>query len=359
MYELIRSSVGVGGHALHGGYGVSSHTKGLALDWMVGATVVLANSTIVNCSETENTDLFWAIRGAGSSMGVVTEFRFKTFEVPETLTVYVAAVRWATEERALAGLKAVQEFAEEMPLELNMRLFITPRFINLEGLYYGDKAGLQAAIAPLIAKTNATFQLQQQGGWLDQIKHFGGGLNLDQGHPYDYVSHLTLATTLRSILILGQHETFYSSSLYTNTLNEKQLNDFVSYWFKHAKSNKRDWYVHIDFHGGKNSAVAKPPPDSTAYAHRDYLFMYLFYDRVDKGIFPANGFGHIQNFVGNITQSMSDNDWGRYINYPDPNLDQHTAQSNYWGPHLERLQVIKKDVDPQDLFHYPQGILPA
>lgn len=142
----------------------------------------------MNCSETENPDLFWAVRGAGSSFGVVTEFRFNTFVVPETLTVFVASLRWGTEERALAGMKAVQEFALDMPEEVNMRLFIHPRFINLEGLYYGDKASLQAALAPLIAKTNATFQLQQQGGWLDQIKHFGGGLALDQGHPYDYVS---------------------------------------------------------------------------------------------------------------------------------------------------------------------------
>jgi FAD/FMN-containing dehydrogenase len=73
--------VGVGGHALHGGYGVSSHTKGLALDCMVGATVVLANSTVVNTSATENPEFIWAIRGAGGSMGIVSSFRFHTFAV--------------------------------------------------------------------------------------------------------------------------------------------------------------------------------------------------------------------------------------------------------------------------------------
>ena len=156
-----------------------------------------------------------------------------------------------------------------------------------------------------------------------------------------------------------QHETFYSSSLYTNALNDTQLGAFVNYWFKYGKTNKRDWYVQIDIHGGKNSAVAKPAVDSTAYAHRDYLFMYLFYDRVDKGIFPASGFGHIQNFVSNITETMPATEWGRYINYPDPNLDQKTAQANYWSGHLPKLQQIKKAVDPMDLFHYPQGILPT
>ncbi|KAK1773163.1 hypothetical protein QBC45DRAFT_102386 [Copromyces sp. CBS 386.78] len=59
--------VGVGGHSLHGGFGFSSHTYGLAVDWIAAATVVLANSTVVTASPTENPDLFWALRGAGSN----------------------------------------------------------------------------------------------------------------------------------------------------------------------------------------------------------------------------------------------------------------------------------------------------
>ncbi|GAB1314796.1 hypothetical protein MFIFM68171_05006 [Madurella fahalii] len=333
--------VGVGGHVLHGGYGISSHTKGLALDWVVGATVVLANSTIVNCSATENADLFWAMRGAGGSMGIVTEFRFDTFEVPEQVTYFIAPVRWSTEARALVGMRAVQEFAQTMPAELNMRLFIASRFVNLEGLYYGDKEGLKVALAPLIEKTNATMAMMETGDWLAQLKHFGGGMDLDQGHPYD------------------EHETFYSTSLYTKALNETQLETFVSYWFKHAKANKRDWYVHIDLHGGNNSAVSRHAADSTAYAHRDYLLMYLLYDRVDRGVYPADGHSYMENFSRNITNGMARSDWGMYINYPDSRLDQEAAQVNYWGSHLPKLQAIKKAVDPEDLFHYPQGVLPG
>ncbi|AEO63154.1 a2da38d3-a863-4ab5-9c5d-49416d8232d7 [Thermothielavioides terrestris] len=334
--------VGVGGHVLHGGYGVSSHTHGLAVDWLVGATVVLANSTVVNCSETENRDLFWALRGAGGSMGIVTEFRFKTFQPPENLTTFIASVQWPTETRALVGVKAVQEFAQTMPAELNMRLFISRDFVNLEGLYYGDKAGLQAALAPLLKITNATLAYAQTGTWLDQLKHFGGGTNLDQGHGH------------------VEHETFYSTSLYTHALDDSQLQNFVSYWFTQAKANKRDWYVQIDLHGGNNSAVAAAPADSTSYAHRDYLLMYLMYDRVDNGVtYPADGRSLMENFASNTTQGMAKADWGMYVNYPDSGLDQADAQANYWGSNLPRLQAIKKAVDPDDLFHYPQGILPA
>lgn len=157
-----------------------------------------------------------------------------------------------------------------------------------------------------------------------------------------------------------QHETFYSTSLYTNALNDAQLQNFVTYWIKQAKTNKRDWYVQIDLHGGNNSAVSAPAVDSTSYAHRDYLLMYLMYDRVDNGAaYPADGRSLMENFAGNTTQGMAPGDWGMYVNYPDSGLDQASAQANYWGGHLARLQAIKKQVDPGDLFHYPQGVVPA
>ncbi|KAF8848646.1 FAD-binding domain-containing protein [Acephala macrosclerotiorum] len=59
--------VGVAGHVGGGGYGYISHTHGLALDALVEATAVLANSTVVTASTTQNPGLFWAIRGAGAS----------------------------------------------------------------------------------------------------------------------------------------------------------------------------------------------------------------------------------------------------------------------------------------------------
>ena len=149
---------------------------------------MLANSTVVNCSETENPDVFWALRGAGGSMGIVASFKFKTFKAPETVTMFAAPVRWATQEQAVNGLQAVQNFSLTMPRELNMRIFITKQFTNLEGLWYGNKSTLQAALQPLLSKVNGSLQLAQQGDWMDQLKHFGNGMALDQGHPYDYVS---------------------------------------------------------------------------------------------------------------------------------------------------------------------------
>lgn len=58
------SHTGIGGLIVGGGYGYLTGQYGLSIDCLVGATVVVADGRIVKVNETENPDLFWAIRGS-------------------------------------------------------------------------------------------------------------------------------------------------------------------------------------------------------------------------------------------------------------------------------------------------------
>jgi FAD/FMN-containing dehydrogenase len=80
------SQVGVAGLTLGGGLGYLTRRFGWAVDSLLEVEIVTADGRIRRASRHENADLFWAIRGAGANLGVVTRFTFRLHEVgPEVL----------------------------------------------------------------------------------------------------------------------------------------------------------------------------------------------------------------------------------------------------------------------------------
>ena len=78
-------STGIGGLTLGGGYAVLTGEHGLVIDNLLEVEYVLANGSIVTASSTQNTDLFWAARGAGANFGVATSFTYQAHDQPNTI----------------------------------------------------------------------------------------------------------------------------------------------------------------------------------------------------------------------------------------------------------------------------------
>lgn len=68
--------VGVGGLATAGGIGWFVREHGLTIDHLRSIDVVTAAGELVRASAEENSDLFWAMRGAGANFGVAVSFEF-------------------------------------------------------------------------------------------------------------------------------------------------------------------------------------------------------------------------------------------------------------------------------------------
>ncbi|SOE78806.1 FAD/FMN-containing dehydrogenase [Streptomyces sp. OV198] len=111
----IISTTGVAGLTLGGGIGHLSRKYGLTVDNLLAADLVLASGERVRASDTENTDLYWAIRGGGGNFGVVTSFLFRLREVS---TVVAGPTFWPVEVGAEV-LTAYRDFLPDAPRELN------------------------------------------------------------------------------------------------------------------------------------------------------------------------------------------------------------------------------------------------
>lgn len=76
-------TVGIGGFLLQGGQGWNARGWGWAAEHVVAVDVVTADGEAVRADATQNSDLFWAARGAGPGFfGVVTRFHLQTRPAP-------------------------------------------------------------------------------------------------------------------------------------------------------------------------------------------------------------------------------------------------------------------------------------
>ncbi|KAK4194682.1 hypothetical protein QBC40DRAFT_290294 [Triangularia verruculosa] len=75
--------VGVIGPMLGGGHNWIQGQVGLMADQVLGFRVVLANGEVVSVDDKTNKDLFWAMRGAGHNFGIVSEAKYKVYDVKE------------------------------------------------------------------------------------------------------------------------------------------------------------------------------------------------------------------------------------------------------------------------------------
>jgi FAD/FMN-containing dehydrogenase len=83
------------------------------VDNLISADVITADGTFLQASETNNPDLFWALRGGGGNFGVVTSFEYRLHPVTRVLGGLVLY----SLEQAPSVLRFYREFCRTLPDE--------------------------------------------------------------------------------------------------------------------------------------------------------------------------------------------------------------------------------------------------
>ncbi|KAF1834659.1 FAD-binding domain-containing protein [Decorospora gaudefroyi] len=332
--------VGIGGHYTHGGYGHASRNWGLAMDQIVGAEVVLANGTLIKASSTQYPDIFWAVKGAAESFGVVTTFYVQTRAAPASITYFQFAFTGIFNFKRVftntfLHIQDVAKNASVIDNRISFGIYLDNwGTYSLSGAFFGSVNEFNTKVKPELLRTLPSAQVTVQSmGW------------------YDYMVKVSGEATIKVPLTgYDEHENFFAKSITVPEsagLTSNALNALYDY-LKTAGSTQ--YYIIINLYGGPGSAINSKDTNFAAYNDRDSLWVLQNY-----------GFGSAINFVNGINSAIINaqpqTSFGAYLNYVDPTYDAATAHELYYGDAVySRLAVLKKQVDPQSVFWNPQAI---
>ncbi|KAG8810357.1 hypothetical protein FRC18_004098 [Serendipita sp. 400] len=329
--------VGSGGHLTIGGLGPLSRQYGAALDHVEEVEVVLANGTITRASESKNSDLFFALKGAAAGFGIITEFVVHTEPAPPSTVNYAYHIQLGKKSSFANTFAAWQDIIKDPSLDrkLASQVIIMELGMIISGTYFGTQEQYNALQFEQRLAQNATVSIHTLDNWLGTVSNWAENEALK--------------------LIGGIPGPFYSKSLaFTqNTLIPyKGIQDLFKY-FDSADKGTPLWFVIFDLEGGKVNDI---PLSQTAYAHRDALFYVQTY-AIGIGVLLDKTRAFLNNINKIIQDAIPGVDFGAYAGYVDPTLP--NGQHSYWGSNLPRLQQIKTLYDPRDTFHNPQSVRPA
>ena len=118
----INSTTGIAGLTLGGGFGWLTRKFGLTIDCLASCDVVTADGKLLKASATENSDLFWALRGGGGNFGIVTCFEFKLQPLGAQVMAGLVVHPFADARHVLAEYrKALENAPDELTCWVVMR----------------------------------------------------------------------------------------------------------------------------------------------------------------------------------------------------------------------------------------------
>lgn len=314
-------SVGVGGLTLGGGVGWMVREHGLAIDSLVEAEVVLPSGDIVTASTSENSELFWALRGGGGNFGVVTTFVFEAHpldgvvfgtldvdpaELPAALRGWRDVMRTAPEQFESTFL-AMPAMGPEMPAGVQIIVLHPGRHLS--------------AVEPVLARLRALpgYRSEDLG-----VREYHDAL--DDAHPFE-----------------GDPPTIVGANGFAADFDDDLVGTVV------GVHEAMGGVLMVRYLRGAYNRV---PADATAWAHRDAEVMIMCAAFLPPHAPQSDVAGMLTTWDPLLTRTT-----GTYGNFVQRVGDDVTALM-YPPATLARLRRVKRTYDPQNLLRRNHNVAP-
>ena len=327
------STTGIAGFTLGGGIGWLVRKYGLALDNLISVDVVTANGELLTASMSENTDLFWGVRGGGGNFGIVTSFQFQLHPVGPIILGGLIVYR-AEDSEAL--LRFYRDYVKDAPDELTtLVVYMTaPPLPFLPKEVHGKH--LVAIVLCYCGKVEDGQRI------LTPLRRFGRPVaDVIQPMPY---------TVLQSMLDetgpAGLQN--YWKSAYISGLNDEVIDTILSYGDKITSPFSA---IHVHQLGG---AMRRIGDDATAFSHRDAPFVLNIVSLWKE---PSENESHVK-WTREFFVAMQKFASGAYVNFMgEEGADR--VKDAYGNDKYRRLVALKNKYDPTNFFHLNQNIKPT
>lgn len=323
-------SVGMGGLVIGGGIGFMVRKYGLTIDNLLSAQVVTAAGEIVHASAFEHADLFWAIRGGGGNVGIVTEFLVRLAPVRhvlggelilpatrEVLRGYLDLVAAAPDDLTTIAALMRAPAAPHIPPE-----HVGALVLDIIVCWTGDPDEGEQILAPLRALANPVA---------------------------DTVAPLPYPELYRITAPFAEPHAASIRMMFADALSDETLDAAIDA-MHHASSPTSL----IQFRG-LGGAMARVGDDATAFAHRRRRYLVaaigLWFD------VSADAAPH-QAWTGRLWDAIRHEETGAYVNFLEAEGDTRIREA-YPPATFARLAAIKRRYDPDNLFRFNQNVPPG
>jgi hypothetical protein len=326
------SHTGAGGLVLGGGTGWLNRLHGLSCDNVRGFTVIVADGSLVRANASENSDLFWALRGGGGNFGVVTEFEVTLHPVRSVL--FGRGICPGEEVPSL--LRHWRNFMPEAPDNLRWGFSLKTA---------SDAENIPADLrGSAIASTSALWvgDLEEGRRYVNHAFAIGN----HQSVTKEVLSFQTLQTLADSDF--PHDRRYYTKAGYFKSLNDESIGIMLEALATNPSVTNE---IELAYLGG---AVARVAPGDTAFGDRSSPFVLNLLGNWSDPADDAANISWIRGLFARLRPAMAP---GVYVNFMSGDEGDRVPEA--YRERWERLRAIKAANDPRNFFRLNQNIPPA